>query len=40
MLEINYFFGRRGLGGSDAFYEILKREINTWLSITLSEQGG
>jgi ribosomal protein S6--L-glutamate ligase len=31
MLEINYFFGRRGLGGSDAFYEILKREIHGWL---------
>jgi ribosomal protein S6--L-glutamate ligase len=31
MLEINYFFGRRGLGGSDAFYEILKREIHNWL---------
>jgi len=31
MLEINYFFGRRGLGGSDAFYKILKREIHHWL---------
>ena len=31
MLEINYFFGRRGLGGSDAFYEILKRKIHNWL---------
>ena len=31
MLEINYFFGRRGLGGSDAYYEILKREIRDWL---------
>ena len=31
MLEINYFFGRRGLGGSDAYYEILKREIHGWL---------
>lgn len=31
MLEINFFFGRRGLGGSDAFYEILKREIRGWL---------
>ena len=31
LLEINYFFGRKGLGGSDAYYEILKREINTWL---------
>jgi ribosomal protein S6--L-glutamate ligase len=31
LLEINYFFGRRGLGGSAAYYEILKKEINTWL---------
>jgi ribosomal protein S6--L-glutamate ligase len=36
MLEINYFFGRRGIGGSDAFYEILKREIHNWLARTLS----
>jgi ribosomal protein S6--L-glutamate ligase len=40
MLEINYFFGRRGLGGSDAFYEILKSEIDNWLSKTLSEPHG
>jgi ribosomal protein S6--L-glutamate ligase len=32
MLEINYFFGRRGLGGSNAYYEILKTEINSWLA--------
>jgi ribosomal protein S6--L-glutamate ligase len=38
MLEINYFFGRRGLGGSDAFYEILKREIHNWLANTLNRQ--
>jgi len=38
MLEINYFFGRRGLGGSDAFYEILKREIRSWLTNALSEK--
>jgi ribosomal protein S6--L-glutamate ligase len=31
LLEINYFFGRRGLGGSDAYYDILKQEINAWL---------
>lgn len=30
-LEINYFFGRRGLGGSAAFYRILKREVHNWL---------
>lgn len=40
MLEINYFFGRRGLGGSDAFYEILKSEIENWLSTTLSARDG
>ena len=40
MLEINYFFGRRGLGGSDAFYEILKSEIDNWLSTTLSARDG
>lgn len=38
MLEINYFFGRRGLGGSDAFYEILTGEIHNWLENTLSGQ--
>lgn len=31
-LEINYFFGRRGLGGSEKFYEILVQEIDTWLN--------
>lgn len=32
ILEINYFFGRRGLGGSEAFYKILIKEINQWLA--------
>jgi ribosomal protein S6--L-glutamate ligase len=36
MLEINYFFGRRGLGGSDAFYEILKQEVHNWLANVLN----
>ena len=36
MLEINYFFGRRGLGGSDAYYKLLKGEIKNWLSKILS----
>lgn len=31
-LEINHYFGRRGLGGSEAFYQILTTEIDTWLS--------
>jgi ribosomal protein S6--L-glutamate ligase len=30
-LEINYFFGRRGLGGSEGFYNVLLREIDNWL---------
>lgn len=38
MLEINYFFGRRGLGGSEAYYEILKQEIKDWLENTLDKQ--
>jgi ribosomal protein S6--L-glutamate ligase len=32
MLEINYFFGRAGLGGSQAFYRILIREVDRWLA--------
>ncbi|OQX62198.1 MAG: hypothetical protein B5M56_07120 [Desulfococcus sp. 4484_241] len=31
-LEINYYFGRRGLGGSNRYYEILAREIKRWLN--------
>ena len=38
MLEINYFFGRRGLGGSDAYYEILNQEIKNWLGNILGKQ--
>lgn len=30
-LEINYYFGRRGLGGSEKFYEILNTEIKCWI---------
>ncbi|MDP3283840.1 MAG: hypothetical protein Q8M56_05380 [Desulfobacterales bacterium] len=30
-LEINYFFGRKGLGGSEKFYKILNGEIVKWL---------
>ena len=32
MLEINYFFGRTGLGGSQAYYRILESEIDKWLA--------
>ena len=31
LLEINYFFGRKGLGGSEAYYKILQAEIRLWL---------
>jgi len=30
-LEINYFFGRRGLGGTEAYYQHLLQAINDWL---------
>jgi ribosomal protein S6--L-glutamate ligase len=30
-LEINYYFGRRGLDGSERFYEILIAEIEKWI---------
>jgi ribosomal protein S6--L-glutamate ligase len=31
MLEINYFFGRAGMGGSARYYRILCKEIDNWL---------
>ncbi|MBW2709041.1 MAG: hypothetical protein JRD04_07120 [Deltaproteobacteria bacterium] len=30
-LEINYYFGRRGLGGMDAYYRLLFRAVQDWL---------
>jgi len=33
LLEINYFFGRRGLGGSEAYYRILLKEIQAWIQL-------
>ena len=30
-LEINYFFGRQGLGGSEKFYGTLTKEIMKWI---------
>ncbi len=33
-LEINYFFGRSGLGGSNRFYRLLNAEIKKWLNST------
>ena len=32
-LEINYYFGRRGLGRAKRFYEILIAEIEKWIDI-------
>ncbi len=32
LLEINYFFGRKGLGGSENYYRILQAEIRNWLA--------
>lgn len=32
LLEVNYFFGRSGLGGSEAYYNLLEPQIDTWLS--------
>jgi len=32
LLEINYFFGRKGLGGSENYYQILLAEIRNWLT--------
>jgi len=30
-LEINYFFGRQGLGGSEKYYKLLVAEIRGWI---------
>ena len=30
-LEINYFFGRKGLGGSENYYKLLQAEIDSWI---------
>ncbi|MCG6906728.1 MAG: glutathione synthase [Desulfobacteraceae bacterium] len=30
-LEINYFFGRSGLGGSNAYYGLLEKAVHRWL---------
>lgn len=31
-LEINYFFGRQGFGGSEAYYALLVEQINGWIA--------
>jgi ribosomal protein S6--L-glutamate ligase len=30
-LEINYFFGRRGLGGSNAYYRLFQASVEEWI---------
>lgn len=30
-LEINYFFGRRGMGGSFKYYELVDKAVGAWL---------
>ena len=32
LIEINYFFGRTGLGGSAGFYARLNAAIDVWLA--------
>lgn len=32
LIEINYFFGRRGIGGSERYYALLNTEIRRWLN--------
>ncbi len=32
LLEINYFFGRAGLGGSQRFYALLQAAVDRWLA--------
>lgn len=32
LLEVNYFFGRRGLGGSAAYYSRLRAAVHRWLA--------
>jgi ribosomal protein S6--L-glutamate ligase len=31
-LEVNYTFGRSGLGGTDGFYKMLRRAVDRWLA--------
>ncbi len=33
-LEINYYFGRRGLGGSENYYQLLYQAIRDWVEET------
>ena len=38
-LEINYYFGRKGLGGSMRFYEMLNQAADRWLASLPLKQG-
>ncbi len=38
-LEINYFFGRRGLGGSEKYYGLLYEAVLDWLNVLLLDPG-
>lgn len=38
-LEINYYFGRRGLGGSLRFYELFEQAADRWLASREPEEG-
>lgn len=40
LLEINYFFGRAGLGGSEAFYGLLHKAVRQWLREVEQERHG
>jgi ribosomal protein S6--L-glutamate ligase len=39
ILEINYYFGRRGLGGSLKYYRLLLKAIREWLKENGSDAG-
>lgn len=32
LLEVNYFFGRRGLGGNEVYYRLLNEAVEEWIS--------
>jgi ribosomal protein S6--L-glutamate ligase len=39
MLEINYFFGRAGLGGSEGYYRLFAAEVDKWLAAAGLKRG-
>jgi ribosomal protein S6--L-glutamate ligase len=40
LLEINYFFGRTGLGGSEGYYRLLTEEVEAWLAACHLKRSG